>query len=546
MSRVFYPQARVILQVIFDSFDDDDESPLVIPVMPKSLTVHKNSYKQADSWEITFDANDLPLDPDLIRSGAAEIYLFQTSGIRGDQRVVSRQDPTVNDPTGFRPRDPIDEIQLELGLPNATDAFTLGNKPMVAGLFDEDSLTIDESGKWVTITGQDYTAYLASIQWPPTDSGRARKIPVGSRVDTLLTELLGEADPDGRLRLVVKNVDPTSLPIVGAAEISGNRRGIPVEQDTTYWDVMYKVATRYGLIIFVDGLDVVLSRPQNITSADLGRILQFEVGSNIDSLQLSRSMGKEQVPTVVVQGYDPKLRRTISVEYPEGSRSLTAKTTKGDVKKTSSSYRITTKEKRPKKHGKGVTPIRKKDEFEIFPMYGISDPVVLRNAAKNLFHLLGRAERKCVLRTNDLKDLDETNLFAAAAGTAVAIAFNDYNRELLANPAIPLQAKVDHLMSRGYNETVAQVWATTFDKLEALRRPLRTREATFEYDVDNGVSIELELVDFVVVGGNRQEGDRQTRSETREERLRHADGTRIGLGGSVDEENARLGQLRPR
>lgn len=97
-ARLYYPAARAILQVVFDGFGDSaaDSDRFVIPVLPKALTVHRNSYRQADSWELTFEANDLPIDPQQVRSGAAEIYLFQMPGLAGDQRVVSRQFATTD------------------------------------------------------------------------------------------------------------------------------------------------------------------------------------------------------------------------------------------------------------------------------------------------------------------------------------------------------------------------------------------------------------------------------------------------------------------
>jgi hypothetical protein len=63
----------------------------------------------------------------------------------------------------------------------------------------------------------------------------------------------------------VRGLEDADLPIVGAGEVRGSARGIPVEQNTTYWDVIYKIAIRVGLIAYVDGLDVVLSRPKTIT-----------------------------------------------------------------------------------------------------------------------------------------------------------------------------------------------------------------------------------------------------------------------------------------
>lgn len=533
MSRTFYPAARAILQLKFEGFSgpDDDSEALTVPVLPKQFTVHKNSYKQADAWELVLDANDCPFDPDLVRAGGVEIYLFQLAGQLTDPRVISRQDPTVSDATAFRPRDPIDTIKMDLRLPGSLESFTFGNRPLVAGAFDEDALELSGDGKWVTISGQDYTAHLAAMQWPPTPGGRARKIPTGKRVDLLLAEILSEADPDGKLHLDLRGLNPADLPVVGLSETTSTRRGIPVQQDTSYWDVMYKLATRHGLIIFVDALDVVLTRPQNLDAANLDRVLQFAWGQNVDSLRLSRHLGKEQVPTMVVQGYDPRTHRTISVEYPENSRELTAKFVKADVRKTHTVERIKAKKTATAhKHGKRTATIRRKDEYQIIPLYGVTDPVLLRRAAQNLYHLLGRAERKVILKTRDLKDLRESSLLQVRAGSAVSIAFDDYNRETLANPDVPFASKVEHLLERGYNRVVAEKVAACFEQLEGLRRPMRVREATYDFSVDDGVSIELELVDFVLVDGSRDGIDKTTRLETREARLQRPGEPRVGLG----------------
>src|ERR1700742_2831628 len=73
-ATIYRPQARAILQVILDGFGDSlrDSEIQVIPILPKNVTIHINSYKQADSYELVFEAIDLPFDPQLIRAGAAE------------------------------------------------------------------------------------------------------------------------------------------------------------------------------------------------------------------------------------------------------------------------------------------------------------------------------------------------------------------------------------------------------------------------------------------------------------------------------------------
>lgn len=529
--RHWYPQARVILQVILDGYGATvrDSEPLIIPVLPKSATVHRNSYKQADSFELIFEANDLPFDPDLVRAGAAEVYLYHVSELGEDQRVVSRKDPlAAPDPSSTRPRGPMETLALEAQLPNSKDKFTWGNKPTIVGAFDRDDLELDSSGKWVTIAGQDYTALLAGIQWKPLPNGRARRIPTGDRLDDFINVMLGEADPGGKLRVRVRGIEDTDLPTVGKGEVASNKRGIPVEQDTSYWDVMYKTVTRYGLILFVDGLDVVISRPKTISDGDQSTIRRMAWGRNLETLKLSRELGKLQAPTIVARSYDPSTGQTLSAEYPVGEfHRAIQKVSKAGKKKFKSATRSST---RKSKAGKVTTTVRNRDEYQFITLHGITDRAALQLAAETQYHLLGRAERKLVATTRDLSDLTGQAMLNATAGDAFTIDWDEFNREMLADPKIPQDVKVQHLVDRGFNRAVAEEVARRYVLLEGIKRPLRLREGTITYDTDDGIKIELELADFVVVEGVRpgQGAERETRENRRGRKMVKPDGKPLG------------------
>lgn len=514
-SRIYYPQARAILQVILDGYGDTvrDSQILAIPVLPKSVTVHINSYKQADSFELVFEAGDLPIDPRLIRAGAAEIYLFATAGIADDTRVLSRKNPLIDpDPGDTLARSTLNTLGLEDSIPSSRDKFTLNNKPRIAGPFDDSDLELSSSGKWVTIKGQDYTAFLAAIQFPPDAHGRARRIPTGRRLDLIVRDLLAEADPDGQLSVDVRGLDPASMPIVGAKEVRGNKRGIPVEQGTSYWDVIYKITERHGLICYVDGLDVVISRPKTITDRDQSTIKRMAWGKNLEHLSMRRHLGKEQAPTIVVKSYDERAKKTITVEYPEGQidRSTLLSVTKAGKTKVKRRVKETT---RKSKKGKVKTTVRERDEYQIVQVRGITDVAALKRIAENRYHLLGKAERSVTATTRDLRDLRFADILGVSAGDAFTIEWDEFNREMLSDPKLPEQRKIEHLVSRGFNATIAAEIAKRYELLSGLDRPLRFKEGTISYDVDDGISIEMELQDFMVLDGIR-EGSGAARTPT--------------------------------
>ena len=525
--RIYYPAARGILQVVFDGFGADarDSDPYVIPVLPKSVVIHRNSYRQADSWEMTFEANDLPIDPQLIRAGAAEIYLFSMPTLDDERRVPSRQFSGGEDPVHANRRPATGALEVELGMARAKDRFTFDNRPMIVGLFDDHSIEMSNQGKWVTISGQDYTAYLIGKQWPPTDRGTARRIPTGKRLDVWLGDILREADPDRRLTVLTENIRPSELPMVGAGEVRTNKRGIPIEQETSYWDVIYKVVTRYGFITFVRGLDVVITRPKNIHDLASHDVKRLAWGNDVETLKLTRHLGKERVPRIVVKGYDPKRREGITVEYPDGALKKRAKTFKPSASgRTTSTEKI----KAATKHRTTKETLRLEDEFQIIPVFGVSDRAVLRRMAENLFQLLGRSERRMVVTTRDLRDMEGASLMDVTSGDAVEVEWLDFNRELIASPDVPESSKFQHLVSRGFNETVARAIASQYTKLLGIKRPMRVREVTYEFDVEDGLSIEMELIDFVVVDGTRDADQCTPRKQSRAERIRDAQGRPIG------------------
>lgn len=480
---VFYPQARAILQVVFDGFSDDarDSEPFVFPVRPQQMSIVRNGYEQADTWDLTLNALDFPFDPQIIRAGAVDLFMFQVpSNEPGPRLLYGNQirDRKVGERAA-------DELNLSMR------RYLRDARPSISGLFDAADLEMSEDGKTFTISGADYTDFLIKKQWKPQPNGIARRIPSGRRLDLILAEILREADEEGRLHLKVENLDPErDLSIVGNGATKANQRGIPVEQDTSYWDVMYKLATRHGCLLFVRGHDVVLTRDKNITDRYDPRIKRMVWGKNIQMCRLTRNLGKVQAPTIVIQAYDPKTRQTFEVDYPEGT------------------YKKVKNRTATSKKGKKRTSIKKTEEFQIIPVRGITDRGVLQAAAEQRYNRLARSERDLTLVTYDLKDLDGDDLLNLQAGDAVMADFNEFNAETIINSKKTDAEKYAALRAKGFAESVADVVVRHGQKLKFLDRPLRMREASFDYDVEEGIRVEMQLQDFIVVDGRRGEDHR--------------------------------------
>jgi hypothetical protein len=506
--RKFYPRCRAILQVEFDNYAISElgghEKPLVIPVLPKSATVHRNKHNQADSWELEFSAADLDFDPKTVRAGEAQIYFFDAGSQDDSALVASRQNPTTRAPSA-----------------TVNDPFTHDYPPIIVGLFDDQSMEMSNDGRWVRIKGQDYTQLLLK-HWPPVEgTHRARRIPVGQPLVTWARALLKEVDPSGRINVRFDGANPLTIatratgedlgPIVGKGEISGNKRGIPIQQETTYFDVFYKVCLRLGYICEIQGLDLVISQPRNLSSFKPADIRAMAWGNNIEHLSMSRHLGKEKVPRVIMKAWDDDRHLMIVVEVPDGGpHAKEIALAKNPSRKTHAIEHIkaaVAKTHAKKPHHHKATTLHKEDEFIIIPVHGISSPEALQRAGETYRTLIGRGERKVIVKTHDLVDIDGLGILDVKSGDPFYVRWQDFNKEAFSNPAKSFGERVDWLKAHGYQPDVAAVLAGSYDRMFAkAERPLRVREATFQYDADNGLEIEMELQDFVMVGGVRGGG----------------------------------------
>lgn len=470
---LYRPTARAVLTVVFDGQGADDSKPKLFTVVPKRAEIIRNSYRQADSWSLTFDALDFPVDPQQVRGGTADVFIFHTEKFESDTRLFDQERGTFS-------------------------GLLANRKPSISGPWDDHNIEYSESGRWVTLSGQDYTAILAGKQWPPTDAGTARRIPTGRGLDVILTEILAMAIPQHQLRLVVEGL--TDLPNVGKDESKTNGRGIPIEQDTSYWDVMYKLATRHGCILFVRGNEVVLTRPKNLEDAKRGKVKRIAWGKNLEHLRMERRLNiHERSPRIIVHGWDPKKREIIRVEYPDTKLKKKAREFKpSEADQESTVEKLRTSSRRRRTTTETVTL---EDQYKVVTIFGISDPVVLQQAAKSMYLLLGKGERVLTARTRDLQDLDGNDMLDITAGDAVRVEWDD--AQSLRDPNLTQEQRYARLTAAGFSPSVAGEISKNYNLLLGNDRPMRFQEGTIEYDADEGISIEMQLWDFVVVDGIR-------------------------------------------
>lgn len=472
MPGVFYPQCRAAFKVIFDGFGGQTQaSATVIHVTPISATVHLNGYRQADTFELTFDAKQFPFSPQIVRAAAVDLYLFQTNGL-------------VSDPQDF----------------------ATANTLVISGLVDDATFTENDDAGVFSVVGRDYTALLLDKQWPAGKKFLTGK-PLDKAVQDAVNTCLNASTVGSTLTVLYQG--PGTVPIVGKiaatstqktvtaqkAQTVGighgrttNNRGIPVQTGKSYWDVIYSVVLQHGLICYVSGTDVIITSPQIVSANALNSTYNVVMGQNLATLEVNRHMGREQVPQIVVASYDPDQKKTIVGKWPTDAQILKTAAVQGTTtKKGTQAAQIT---------ALGTV----KESIRRTVVQGVKSVNQLEQIAQTYYHSLSRSEATVKFTTNDLQDLTKVprDLLALRPGNAVQITFDMIHPDTL-EALKETNKQIGYLRSLGYSQQVSALIASEFARIKQFGVPFYCKDITFNWSLDDGISIDVEAINFIDV-----------------------------------------------
>jgi hypothetical protein len=459
---IYYPECRINISAVFDGFGGVDEPKVLSDIIPYSVNVHLNSYKEADTWEVTFDAKKFPFSPELLRSAAVEIFLYNK---------VSQTTPL-----------------------HWYDTQNL----IVTGLVDQATITEDKDGGKVSFSGRDYTALMIDCQWDPAKSGKGGRVPDGN-LEEVVQQLVDEAtgaERTGRT-LQVKLFDTDDEPTITKVDANvlrnkvtipkttksrtRKKRGILVKSDSTYWDVIYKLCLSYGFIVFVKGFEVWITKP-HVLQALAGSQYRVAYGRNLEKLEVERKMSKEAVPQIRVRSYDPKTQTAIEGIFPK----------EDDIEAQKGG-----KDKKGKGGGFLTGIGTKREEFKVFTVPDVKDVKTLNEIARTTYYTLARGEGIIRFATPHLVDTENQDLLKIRAGDSIEIKWDAFNSEVMMNSKVTREQKITVLLSLGYSYDVAALVADQYVKLDYFRQPFYVKEANLTWDKDQGCKIDVEAMNFI-------------------------------------------------
>ena len=252
------------------------------------------------------------------------------------------------------------------------------------------------------------------------------------------------------------------------------------------------------------GLDLVIMKPKNLNSLSYADIRTMAWGNNVEHLSMSRHLGKEKVPRVVIKSWDDDGHILKVIEVPSGgphAKEIAVAKRPSQKAHAIQTIKAAVAKVHAKKPGQPkATTLHREDEYVIIPVHGVTDVAVLQSAGETYRTLIGRGERKVIIKTHDLVDINGKGILDVKNGDPFYVAWQDFNAECFQNPNGTLEARVKWLTDRGYQPVVATALAQSYQRMFYKKtRPLRVREATLEWDSDGGLDIEMELQDFVAV-----------------------------------------------
>lgn len=451
----FYPRCKVRLTVLLDGRGAPRPlGPYTIDVQPRNCSVLRNGYHEADTWNMEIDARLLPFDPDQLKQVEARVYMWDSQG---------DDDPSRE--------------------------WALDRYEMIRGLADDDDGIVVGEDNSVKLTGRDYTGVLIDVIWDPK-----QKVPAGLPLDELIQKIAdGAAPPGTAARFTVLNATDREMPVVGGpiGKVRSTRaKGQWIKPGKNYWDIIYDMAISSGFVAYVtmhseNGAPlqptIVITDPKTQTKETLRQAPRLAYGKHLTKLGVKRKFGREKTPQQILVTYDPKTKQEIRVTYPEQRNQVVT------VFDTAIAV--------------------DKDEQEFVPApHGIFDRDLLLEYAKTRFYYRGRAETTYSLETVFLsitkqEELDvgvdargDFDLLRLQTGDAVGVVFDPFNREHLRKLSVGERA--EHIRSLGYTQQVANAIAGNLSTLSAFEQPYYFSKGQFDFDVDEGMTIKLDAVNF--------------------------------------------------
>lgn len=478
-------------------------------ILPKSVTIERNSINTADKATVTLDARDVPFDPRLIRACGIEITIG----------VIDPRDYEAG-VSGARAEDGTLTSMVGRSRTLAGPEARLQNTTRFVGWVDTWQIAYDESdGDELVIECRDLSALLFDTPLA-TGSGIDLTLPIDQGISALL-----ETYPGLRGIQVVYGrpgaSEPATAPVPSrAAPVTlsarrGRTRRQRRSQDQTQdlWSHVTETCARVGVLPVFYDYQLHVIEPRTLYSSEVGTVRRMVYGRNLRHLEWTRKIGGVKVPTIEVRCFDPDLGRTRWARYPSPDGQPD-----NGILGVSDPPRGNRSRRPNEPQVAGHAPT---ERINTILVRGVSDGTALARIARQAFEQIGRQEIEGSWTTDDLRSFEPSgplsaqDLLALDAGDPVELLISGGpNVPSVAGlsasqvQSLTRTARADYLRLIGWGQDVAQRFAELQDAL-ANQTTFRTQNVRLSWDADEGVTVVADFINYIEVRESPGPADQQ-------------------------------------
>lgn len=467
---IFYPQAVVTLRLRPENFGDEENAKLnddiVFTVLAKQVTVNLNSYREADTFDMTIDYKNFPFDPRIIRSLGVSIFIE-------DKKKLFR---TNN--------------ELNLLIPDEENL-------VFQGFADTDSIQLTEEERTVRLEGRDFTSLLIDQEY------LGKPIQTSKPLDIVIRDLLDQLEATKPIK--IQNLTLEDLPILAnlSADKGKNAGAKNPRKSRSYWDHIQNLVEKAGLIAFISLDTLVITKPRKLYDRSKAKV--FVYGANLIDLEFERKLGRQKGFNIRVVSLNFKEKVVIDAKIPEEATEEWSKD-------------IGIKRERillPSVDTQGKKLPNKEAPFITFRIRDVATKNELVAIGEKIFEEIGRQQIEGKLTTKEMQVCDKDNNFFNSqlfrVGTPIEVSIDQGDLEGLPKLIQLLKASNQNkegsgnidaikgkikkfLIQRCYAPKVADAFAESLTKFDT---PFFTKAVQFTVDQESGWTMEIDFLNFI-------------------------------------------------
>lgn len=479
---------------------DDGLTQVITGVIPKNFNWKQAGFRTASELKLSIRWSDLPLDPRCIRSVAVSFYLGTVSELEYAQGVEGK---TRGDTFGAGTHNANEPLNV-VGDTYLDDNGNQRTNLRFEGWVDEFKSSWGEDQPMIELTCKDNTSLLMNQIAPP-------KLVIGAKepMDKAIATYLANFPQFSGISVEFRGASGETAPVLekvlagtafrphlGPQPAKGGGAGAGGDE-LQVWDYITDVCGAVGLVNYLDGTNIVLARPSTVLNGQAQArsddpyrerklasgnypVRAVIYGKNLLELDVSRKYGQQESKNIEVRCWSPRRKQVLVARYPEKADrvpSVSPGTDKADTK------------------------------WSVIRVQGIEDKDLLKQIAKDYYNGRNRNEIEVTLKTKNFASFGGGNgdpdLCDMKAGDPLEVLVDRDGvgaPSELENKLTAMGANEKALIDLGYSKGFARAYATAY-RNAGFQRIFRLREMNVSGDIEEGVSFELRVVNFIQVRG---------------------------------------------